>query len=298
MTCRTRNLVLADQIVQRTLEIIAYFYPSQWFIENPKTGLLKSRFLMKDLAHVDLDYCQFSDWGYQKPTRIWGPSYLRNLKPRVCDIHTCPNVITRSSGHQGHRRILGATPQDGAPRVCLDDQYRIPEGLIRYIMGWDRVPTDWILPPIKPGDFNPKPPAQNHPSLCPQSQGNPTPNCHCTFDRNGENHWDSQRIVHYAQKENVVMKNHSQRPRYSQPTVHHIPTPVGIYAIYWIGFPCKRIPPPSHPVEGHAQHYPRKKGEDRPKSSPLSSMVRTLLHPRHFVTSTQIVVPQLRVTHQ
>jgi site-specific DNA-cytosine methylase len=110
MTCRARDLEMADQIVQRTMAIINHFQPRHWFIENPKTGLLKGRPFMKEYAFVDVDYCQFSSWGYQKPTRIWGPAYLRNLKSRVCDQKTCTNIIVRSSGHSGHRRVLGATP--------------------------------------------------------------------------------------------------------------------------------------------------------------------------------------------
>ena len=42
-TIGRRNLELADQIVQRTLEIITYLDPPVWCIENPYTGMLKSR---------------------------------------------------------------------------------------------------------------------------------------------------------------------------------------------------------------------------------------------------------------
>ena len=66
-----RNLVLADSLVQRTLEIIDYFQPRVWFIENPATGLLKTRPFMEGLPWVDLDYCSYSDWGYRKRTRFW-----------------------------------------------------------------------------------------------------------------------------------------------------------------------------------------------------------------------------------
>ncbi len=56
----------------------------------------------------------------------------------------------RSSGHLGHLRVLGANPQDGAPRVFLEDQYRIPERLIYYIIGWARMDQEWIKPPVDP----------------------------------------------------------------------------------------------------------------------------------------------------
>ena len=36
-----RNLALADSLVLRSQEIINYFSPRAWFIENPQSGLLK-----------------------------------------------------------------------------------------------------------------------------------------------------------------------------------------------------------------------------------------------------------------
>ncbi len=83
--------------------------------------------------------------GFPKTPHVWGPMYFQKLKSRTCDNTTCPNLIVRSTGRTGHRRIIGATPQDGAPRSPLDDQYLIPDGFLSYVMGWDRKPTDWIL---------------------------------------------------------------------------------------------------------------------------------------------------------
>lgn len=42
-----RNIELADKIVKKTLQIIKYFKPKYWFIENPMTGYLKSRPFME-----------------------------------------------------------------------------------------------------------------------------------------------------------------------------------------------------------------------------------------------------------
>jgi hypothetical protein len=138
MTCRPRQLEAADAIVNQALDIICYFYPDMWFLENPKTGLLKDRGLLDNITYIDVDYCQFSDWGYKKPTRIWGPTNLKFLQHRLCDGVTCPNLYTRPNGNIGHKRVLGATPPEGLPRVPLEDQCRIPEGVIEYIMGWDK----------------------------------------------------------------------------------------------------------------------------------------------------------------
>ena len=40
-TTGVRKIDEANKIVLKTLEIIDYFKPKYWFIENPQTGLLK-----------------------------------------------------------------------------------------------------------------------------------------------------------------------------------------------------------------------------------------------------------------
>ena len=60
-TVGVRNLEWADQLVCRTKEIIEYFNPPVWWIENPRTGLLKSRGLLDSCFVIDVDYCKFSD---------------------------------------------------------------------------------------------------------------------------------------------------------------------------------------------------------------------------------------------
>ena len=81
LTTRPRDLELANRIVRRALEIVEYLQPKRWFLENPRTGLLKNQDYMQGFAYVDIDYCQFTvperdeqglwTWGYRKPTRFW-----------------------------------------------------------------------------------------------------------------------------------------------------------------------------------------------------------------------------------
>jgi len=218
MTCRPRELAKADAIVERALEVIRYLQPRYWFVENPRTGMLKDRGLLDGVTYVDVDYCQFCDWGYQKPTRIWGPKFLENLRPKVCDWRACPNLVRRSNGYLGHRRTLGATPRDGAPRIPLDDQYRIPRGVISYIFGWDRKDSDWKVPLVFRPPSYPPPPLKT--ANIQQSTANiplPEPTHrlskeaklqHPLFNLNGDQWWVLQKIVHYVPREPVA---HNQR---------------------------------------------------------------------------------------
>ncbi len=89
-TGMTVNLDLADSIVKKTIEIIRYFKPKKWFIENPQTSLLKSRDFMNSIPFFDVDYCRFTDWGYRKRTRIWtNVSYENKLCLKE---NNCPNM--------------------------------------------------------------------------------------------------------------------------------------------------------------------------------------------------------------
>ena len=58
-TVGVRKLEEANAIVRRTLDVIEYFAPTYWMMENPQTGLLKSQSVVVDLPYNDLDYCKY-----------------------------------------------------------------------------------------------------------------------------------------------------------------------------------------------------------------------------------------------
>ena len=67
-----RDYETADKLVRKACDIIAYFKPKKWFLENPRWGNLRLRPMLKGMPYVDVDYCPFERWGSQKPTRVWG----------------------------------------------------------------------------------------------------------------------------------------------------------------------------------------------------------------------------------
>ena len=99
-----RKMDHADQLVLKVLEVIDYFQPQWWWIEDPSTGLLKDRPYMAGLPFVDLDYFQFSDWGYRKLTRFWEKFPGGVVESVVCDGHHCPNLVGKPKQVGGKRR--------------------------------------------------------------------------------------------------------------------------------------------------------------------------------------------------
>jgi len=53
-TTQPRNIELADKLVAKTLEIIDYFNPRIWWVENPRGGLLKDRDVIRDRSYIDV----------------------------------------------------------------------------------------------------------------------------------------------------------------------------------------------------------------------------------------------------
>jgi len=101
-------------ILRRTEEIINYFQPQYYFIENPQTGKMKDYIL--DKLYYDVDYCRYSDWGYRKRTRIW--TNLLNYKPLLCD-----NVCLNRTNNKHNKELS---------KDCrLNARYRIPPLLIK-----------------------------------------------------------------------------------------------------------------------------------------------------------------------
>jgi site-specific DNA-cytosine methylase len=66
-----RNLEAADELVLAALSIVAAMGEVPFFMENPYTGLLKTRPFMQDLPPPRLvDYCKYG-YPYRKRTAIW-----------------------------------------------------------------------------------------------------------------------------------------------------------------------------------------------------------------------------------
>ena len=76
-----RDFDKADALVQRCLDLVGYLKPGLWFLENPDSGLLKTRSVMNDLPYVRLDYCMYGSL-YRKRTRIWTNAVWQ---PKLCD---------------------------------------------------------------------------------------------------------------------------------------------------------------------------------------------------------------------
>jgi len=124
------NLEHSDLIVKKTIEIIEYFNPINFYIENPQTGCLKDREFMLGLPYIDVDYCRFSDWGYKKRTRIWTAAYLED---KLClGMGRCKNMIGKSHkkaiGNHSHAREFWAVKGQR-----LQQRYSIPASLIIYL---------------------------------------------------------------------------------------------------------------------------------------------------------------------
>ena len=124
---RQLDMLEGDQLVKRTLEIIDYFNPEIWFMENPQSGKLKDREIMKNIPFYDVDYCKYSDWGYRKRTRIWTNKKDFNNLMCKCD---CGYTVGKK-----HINNLGNAnwKEDGknkSKNYGQTEKYRIPEDLI------------------------------------------------------------------------------------------------------------------------------------------------------------------------
>ena len=76
-----RDLEKADRLVKRCLELIFQLQPRVWFLENPDSGMLKTRDFMQNIPFVRVDYCMYGA-PYRKRTRIWTNA---DWKPKLCD---------------------------------------------------------------------------------------------------------------------------------------------------------------------------------------------------------------------
>ena len=132
LTTRPRNIEEANKIVQRTLDILEYFEPKYWMIENPQSGLLKDQTEMWGLPWKDLDYCKYG-MPYRKRTRIW--NNVVNWEPKPLCKKDCGNCVgNRHKFHAQRGRSKNRTEECGNQSFKQSELYRVPSSLIEDIL--------------------------------------------------------------------------------------------------------------------------------------------------------------------
>jgi hypothetical protein len=107
-TVGVRNLELADSIVRRTWEIIDHFQPRLGYVmENPQTGMLKSRPMMVGKPYTDIDYCKYG-MPYRKRTRLWNNIQHLYWKPRPLCKRDCESM---KDGTKRHLQVAQRGPK-------------------------------------------------------------------------------------------------------------------------------------------------------------------------------------------
>ena len=125
---RQRNLEMANNIVKRTIEIIDYYKPVKWFIENPQTGLLKEQDFMLGIPFIDVDYCKYG-FTYRKRTRLWTNC---DLQDNICN-KDCGNIVNnRHKNGIGNHSYQEIWNRGVEPRI--HQRYSIPHKLIQELL--------------------------------------------------------------------------------------------------------------------------------------------------------------------
>ena len=128
-TTGVRKIDEANKIVLKTIEIIKYFQPLVFFIENPQTGLLKQQPFMSEFRYVDVDYCKYG-FNYRKRTRLW--NNLLHFVPRDLCKKDCGKMIGNKHIETAQRLPNGNKSEWGEDYVKhkQDELYKIPSDLV------------------------------------------------------------------------------------------------------------------------------------------------------------------------
>ena len=132
-TTGIRDIAGANEIVEKTLDILEYFEPTFWIIENPQTGLLKDQLCMWGIPFKDVDYCRYG-LPYRKRTRIWNNVFRWEPKP-LCN-KDCLAMNATKTRHKEEAQRNGSTAERRLTgrRFKQSELYRVPSELIKEIL--------------------------------------------------------------------------------------------------------------------------------------------------------------------
>jgi hypothetical protein len=120
-----RDLEGSDELVSKVLDL-ADRLCCYYLIENPHSGLLKTRPVVQGLPMRVLDYCRYGTQ-YRKRTSIWTNSTYEPLRP------PCFKDCAASDGKKHTRRAQRAGP---GWHHSLEELYAIPPELCEEIAAW------------------------------------------------------------------------------------------------------------------------------------------------------------------
>lgn len=132
-TVGTRNYAEADSIVKRCLEIIRYFQPPMWFMENPGGGAkLQNRPFMREWNRYKHTccYCRYG-YNYRKITNIW--TNRKGLCLKVCNTNTPCSTFAKYGRHL-HTSQGGTNTRWGLLGTNTTTAYSVPPKLIRQLI--------------------------------------------------------------------------------------------------------------------------------------------------------------------
>lgn len=154
----TRELLNKDidlfgkPMVDKVREIIDYFEPEFYLIENPESGKMKT--YITDLPYHDFDYCKFG-FDYRKRTRFW--TNIPNLESIKCK-KDCDSMVTielPNKTQKIHKTRMGVSrivdPKTGEISLTMHTKhkaqvssygggtnrtmrYRIPTDLVKHVI--------------------------------------------------------------------------------------------------------------------------------------------------------------------
>jgi hypothetical protein len=124
-----RDLEGSDAIVQRTLDIIAYLQPLLYFMENPGTGLLKTRPVVRGLPYKKVTYCSYG-YPYRKLTFLW--TNAEYWTPRRCCRKDCWAMVDGRHAMTAQRGPFAAGQSHD--RCTLQELYSVPKELVEEIL--------------------------------------------------------------------------------------------------------------------------------------------------------------------
>ena len=139
-----RDIEGSNALVQRTLDIIDYLKPKAWFMENPKTGLLKQQPLVEGIPYVDVTYCMYG-FDYYKPTRIW--TNRKDFEARYCTAKAeCGRKVRGLEGPTSWTHRLNIC---GKRTTSQNRKFSLPPQLLEELFSMDtsRSPAPQTAPP-------------------------------------------------------------------------------------------------------------------------------------------------------